>query len=247
MSEKSIQVIYEDENIVAVNKPSGLVVHSDGKTKEETLVDWVLGKYPEIKEVGEPVVLSNGIKIYRPGIVHRLDRETSGVIVVAKNQETFLFLKRQFQDRRIKKVYRAIVHGKFKKNRGTIDKPIGKNKKDFRVWSVVNTRGVLRDAVTQYKVLCSLGDFSYIEVYPKTGRTHQIRVHMKSIQRPIVGDKLYSNKEDNSLGINRVALHALSLTLSLRGGRELKIEASLPDDFKKALTIMGVEDVLEGC
>ena len=241
MSKKEIQIIYEDENIVALNKPSGLVVHSDGKTKEETLVDWILEKYPEIKGVGEPVELPGGTVVDRPGIVHRLDRGTSGVIVIAKNQETFLFLKRQFKDRKIKKVYRAIVRGKFKEGRGTVDRPIGKNRKDFRVWSVVNTRGTTRDAVTEYKVLCSFGDFSYIEVYPKTGRTHQIRVHMKSIQRPIVGDSLYSGSSENELGINRVALHAFSLTFSIRGGKEVKIEAELPDDFKKALSRIGAE------
>jgi 23S rRNA pseudouridine1911/1915/1917 synthase len=231
---KEIQIIYEDENIIAVNKPAGLVVHSDGRTKEATLSDWVLENYPEACEVGEPIKLSDGSEILKHGIVHRLDRETSGVILVAKNQETFLFLKRQFQDRKINKVYRAVVYGSMKNVRGTVDKPIGKSKKDFRVWAVAGTRGVLRDAVTEYKVLCVAKDFSYIEVYPKTGRTHQIRVHMKAIQHPVVCDRLYAPNKECGLGVNRVALHALSIDFSLRGGERIKIEAPLPEDLKMA-------------
>jgi len=233
---KEIQIIYEDKDILAVNKPAGLIVHSDGKTKESTLVDWVLENYPEIKGVGENTELSNGTIIERPGIVHRLDRDTSGVILVVKNQETFLFLKRQFQEREIKKVYRAIVHGAFKESRGTIDKSIGKSKKDFRRWSVGrDLRGTVRDAVTEYKILCGTKEFSYIEVYPKTGRTHQIRVHMKAIQRPIICDKLYAPKKECIFELKRMALHALSIKFSLRGGVSMKVEAPIPEDFTRVL------------
>jgi len=238
--EKEVQIIYEDENVLAVNKPAGLVVHSDGKTEEPTLVDWILKNYPEIKGIGESMELSDGTDIERPGIVHRLDRDTSGVMLIAKNQETFLFLKRQFQEREIKKVYRAIVYGAFKESRGTIDKPIGKSKKDFRRWSTGrDLRGTIRDAVTEYRVLCGAEEFSHIEVYPKTGRTHQIRVHMKAIQRPIVCDRLYSPKKECVLGLNRMALHALSIKFSLRGGMSIKIEAPLPSDFSNALEQIG--------
>jgi len=239
---KEVQIIYEDENVLAVNKPAGLVVHSDGKTEEITLVDWILKNYPEIKGVGESMELSDGTNIERPGIVHRLDRDTSGVILIAKNQETFLFLKRQFKEREIKKTYRTIVHGAFKEGRGTIDKPIGKSKKDFRRWSTgYDLRGTVRDAVTEYKVLCGSKEFSHIEVYPKTGRTHQIRVHMKAIQRPIVCDKLYSFKKECVLGLNRTALHALSIKFSLRDGVSIKVEAPLPLDFSNALEQIGCE------
>ena len=240
---KEIQILYEDEDIVAVDKPAGLVVHSDGRTKEPTLSDWVLEHYPDTRDVGEPIELSGGGEIMKYGIVHRLDRETSGVILVAKNQDAFLFLKRQFQDRKIKKVYRAIVYGNFKESRGTVDKPIGKSKKDFRVWAVAGTRGTLRDAVTEYKVLCGAKDFSYVEVYPKTGRTHQIRVHMKAIQRPVVCDRLYAPKNDCALGMERVALHALSIGFFLRGGVEIKVVAPLPEDFKTALRCIGCSNI----
>jgi len=242
MSKEDIKIIYEDEDVLALNKPAGLVVHSDGKAKEPTLVDWVIKNYPEIKGVGEPMELSDGATIDRPGIVHRLDRETSGVILVAKNQETFLFLKRQFQDREIRKVYRAIVHGVFKEERGTIDKSIGRSKKDFRRWSTgSDVRGTAREAVTEYKVLCGSKEYSYIEIYPKTGRTHQIRVHMKAIQRPIVCDRLYSPKNECSVGMERVALHSLSINFSLRGGVNIKAESPIPEDFNTALGQIGCE------
>jgi len=251
MSKMDIQIIYEDDNMVAVNKPSGLVVHGDGKTAMETLSDWVIERYPETENVGEPIKLSDSSDIPKHGIVHRLDRETSGVMLVAKNQDTFLYLKRQFQERTIKKVYRAIVHGSFKERRGTVDKPIGKGKKDFRRWSTgTDARGTLRDAVTEYKVLCGTKDFSQIEVYPKTGRTHQIRVHMRAISHPVACDRLYAPKKECSLGLNRVALHALSIDFLLPDceqhsdrcrGVNMKLEAPIPEDFKQALGQIGCE------
>ena len=105
---KKVEIIYEDKDILVLNKPAGLIVHSDGKTKEATLVDWILKNYPKIKNVGEPTTLPNGEIIYRPGIVHRLDRETSGALVIAKNQKTFEFLKEQFKERSLEKRYEAI-------------------------------------------------------------------------------------------------------------------------------------------
>lgn len=244
MKNSNVTIIYENEDVLVVNKPSGLVVHSDGKTKEPTLVDWVQENYPAVSDVGEPLELSDGTMIKRSGIVHRLDRGTSGVILIAKNQETFLFLKRQFKERKIKKVYRAIVHGTPKDSRGTIDKPIGKSRKDFRMWTTLSSaRGVIREAITEYKVLRSSKGFSYIEVYPKTGRTHQIRVHMKSLGHVIVSDKLYSSKKESEtkkvLGFDRPALHAFAISFSLRGGETMRIEAPLPADFEKALGEMG--------
>ena len=236
---KDIEIIYEDDNVLAVNKPAGLVVHSDGRTKEPTLSDWVLGHYPQTKDVGESIVLSDGSDIKKYGIVHRLDRETSGVILIAKNQDTFLFLKRQFQDRKIKKVYRAIVYGNLKSERGTVDKPIGRSKGDFRKWTTGSgIRGTARDAITEFKVLVRWRSFSYLEIYPKTGRTHQIRVHLKSIGHPVMCDRLYAPKKECALGFSRVALHALSVDFALRGGNRLKLEAPLPDDFKHAVEQM---------
>ena len=234
-----IKIIYEDKNILAVNKPAGLVVHSDGKTKEKTLADWILKNYPEIEDVGEPIVLNTGEIIKRPGIVHRLDRETSGILLVAKNQKTFLFLKEQFQGRDIQKSYRAFVYGEMKDDKGVIDRPIGRSAKDFRMWSAQRgARGAMREAVTEYKVLERGNGFSFVEVNQKTGRTHQIRVHFKAINHPVVNDSLYAPKRDKALGFERLALHSYSIEFSLSKGKKMKLEAELPQDFKKALKLI---------
>jgi len=228
----NIKIIYEDKDIVVINKPAGLIVHSDGKTEEPTVSDWVLENYPEAEGVGEPLVLSSGEIIKRPGIVHRLDRETSGVLLVAKNQKTFLFLKEQFKNRKIEKSYRAFVYGKIKNDGGVIDRPIGRSKNDFRKWSAQRgARGRMREAVTEYKVPWKNDEFSFVKVNPKTGRTHQIRVHFKAINHPIVCDKLYAPKRECALGFERLALHAYSLEFNLPNGERIKVEAELPEDF----------------
>ncbi len=143
---------------MVINKPAGLVVHADGRTEEATVVDWILETYGEdIKEVGEPITLKTGEILYRPGIVHRIDRDTSGVLVIAKNQKAFEHLKQQFQDRYVEKTYNAFVYGEMKEEEGTIDRPIGKSTQDFRMWSAQRgARGELRDAVTEYKLLAKL-------------------------------------------------------------------------------------------
>ena len=243
-----IQIIYEDENIVVINKPAGLVVHSDGKTDEFTVVDWVLENYPKTENVGEPLVLSSGKIIKRPGIVHRLDKETSGVLLIAKNQETFLFLKKQFQERLIKKSYHAFVCGEIKNDEGKIERPIGRSVSDFRKWSAQRgARGKMREAITEYKVLEKRKGFSYVEANLKTGRTHQIRVHFKAINHPIVCDKLYNSKNaellaDEKLGFERLALLAYSLEFNLPDGinkeRKLELKAKLPEDFENALKML---------
>lgn len=236
------KIIFENSDILVLNKPAGLVVHSDGKTEESTLCDWVIKNYPEMAGVGEPLIIS-GKTIDRPGIVHRLDRETSGVILLAKNQESFLYLKEQFQNREIEKHYRTYVWGWFPEKEGIVDKPIGRSPSDFRRWLSGNgARGELREAVTKYKVLKEFADkkgdrFSYLDVSPKTGRTHQIRVHMKYLQRPLICDKLYAPKNPPALGFERTALHAYSITLNLpKTGERATFEAPLPDDFLNAET-----------
>ncbi len=232
---KKIEIIYEDSDVVVINKPSGLIVHSDGKTDESTLVDWILEGYPETALVGESFQTSTGVEIHRPGIVHRLDRETSGALVIAKNQKMFECLKQQFKDRKVVKVYNAFVYGEIKNDSNTIDRPIGKSKKDFRMWSAQRgARGTLREAVTEYSILKRHGGFSFVEVQPKTGRTHQIRVHFKAINYPVVCDKLYAPKHDCALGFQRLALHARSLFFKGVDGNEITAEAQLPDDFVEA-------------
>jgi 23S rRNA pseudouridine1911/1915/1917 synthase len=231
-----IKVLYEDKDMLALDKPPGLTVHADGKTEEPTLADWLLEKYPSIREVGEPWVAQNGEQIFRPGIVHRLDRDTSGVIVVAKTPESFAHLKKQFQERLAKKTYRAFVYGIVKNDTGIIDKSIGRSTSDFRKWSAeFGARGELRDAVTEYKVLERGKEATYLEAYPKTGRTHQIRVHLKSIGHSIVCDALYAPKQKCLLGFSRTALHAFSLEIFSLSEKPFRFESPLPPDFLNAI------------
>jgi 23S rRNA pseudouridine1911/1915/1917 synthase len=231
-----VPIIYEDTDVVVVNKPAGIVVHGDGRTVEPTLVDWIKNRYPALEGVGEPMTLSNGSVIDRPGIVHRLDRETSGVLVVAKSAEAFAYLKEQFQGRHITKQYNAFVYGSLPQREGVIDLPIGKSRGDFRRWSAQQgTRGVLREAVTAYSVVREGTHASFIDVEPKTGRTHQIRVHFKAINHPVVCDQLYATGRPCLFGFERLALHARLLRLTLPGGVVLAAEAPLPDDFERAL------------
>jgi len=227
-----IKVLYEDSNILAIEKPSGILVHPDERSKEKTITDWILKNYPKMKNVGE--AMGN---IKRPGIVHRLDKETSGVLLLAKNQKAHEFLKSQFQNREIKKTYVAIVDGWVKMDRGVINKPIGRSPKDFRRYLAGRgVKGELREAITQYKVLKRFNaplKFTFLEIYPKTGRTHQIRVHMKFLNHPVVCDSLYNPKGFCPKGLSRMALHAKSIEFKNLKGEMVKIESSLPKEFQK--------------
>lgn len=228
MSEQ-IHVIYEDKNFLALYKPAGILVHkvesSKLKVLEPTLADWLLTHYPEVKNVGdEPKI--------RPGIVHRLDRDTSGVILIPRNQKYFEYLKNLFQTGQIKKTYLALVWGKLEPKIGVIKKPISLKHGSIKrtVWE-----GKLeKEAITDYKVIKFLNDFSLVKVFPKTGRTHQIRVHLSSIGHPIVGDSLYG-KKINPFKLKRQFLHAESLEFSVTEGKRIKIGAELPEELKKIL------------
>lgn len=229
-------ILYEDTDCTVLNKPAGLVVHSDGRTKEPTLSDWVMKRYPEAEGVGEPIKLSDGTLIQKHGIVHRLDRETSGAIIVARNAAAFQLLKKQFQDRAIKKTYRTFVYGELKHEDGIIDRSIGRSTSDFRRWTASGgTRGTVREAVTAYRVLARSGGYSYVEALPKTGRTHQIRVHMKVLGYPVVGDTLYAGDRPNTLGFTRTALHAFAIEFKTPSGKMMRVEAPLPEDFQAAV------------
>lgn len=231
-----IPILYENENVVVINKPAGLVAHSDGRTKDYTVATWMLERYPQSKDVGEPLVLESGETVSRPGIVHRLDKETSGVLILAKNQDAYVHLKDQFKSRLAHKVYNAFLYGELKEESGIIDRPIARSAKDFRLRSAQSgARGESREAITEFTVIKKGKGFTYIEARPKTGRTHQLRVHFKALHHPIVCDKLYAPKQPCALGFNRLALHALSLIIGVPGTTTLNIEAPLPDDFSHAL------------
>jgi len=223
-----IKVLYEDSNILAIDKLSGILVHPDQRSEEKTILDLFLKKYPKLE------------------IVHRLDRDTSGVMLLAKNKKAHEFLKKQFSDREIKKVYHAIVSGSVRLDRGVINKPIGRSPKDFRRWLAGRgARGELREAITEYRVLKRFTSpqpspykvegvkFTYLEVRPKTGRTHQIRVHMKYINHPVACDSLYNPDGSCPKGISRLALHAKSIEFKNLSGKIIKVESPLPKFFPK--------------
>ncbi len=235
----NIPILFENDDCVVIDKPAGLIVHPDGKTEEPSLVDWILEKYPETRGVGEDIELTEGGTIERPGIVHRLDRETSGCLVIAKHHRSYKALKRQFKDHTVHKAYFAIVSGEVKTDQGVIDKPIARSKGDFRRWSAERgRRGEERDAVTKYFTLARAQGFSLVEMHPKTGRTHQLRVHMKSIGYPIICDALYAPQIGCPLGFTRTALHSRSLVFSLEG-QDIVANAPFPEDFKSAFKTLG--------
>lgn len=209
-------VIYEDDALVVLDKPAGIIVHPDGKHDYPALTTWLEQRYTEFH------------------LVHRIDRETSGVLVVAKTPQAFEFLKSQFQHREIKKTYQAFVYGPFKEERGVIDKPIGSSRGGVGPRSATTPKGTMRDALTTYRVIANNRQAAYVEVFPKTGRTHQIRVHFSAVQHPVIGDTLYASGRAKILGFNRLALHALSLSFTHPNGTPMSFEAPLPGDFIQA-------------
>lgn len=235
---KDPEILYEDGDVLVIHKPSGMIVHNDGRSTGRTVVDWFLTHAPSARGVGEGGFAQDGTLLERSGVVHRLDRETSGVLILAKTQESFMHLKKQFQEHHIKKEYRTFVYGTMKEKWGTVDRAIGRSTKDFRLRSAQRgARGALREATTDWELLTQSEKHAYLKITPKTGRTHQIRVHLKAIGRPLVHDELYAPKdllEGNNLGFMRLALHAYSLSVSLLSGEEKVFVAALPEDFVHA-------------
>lgn len=246
MKDLGITILYEDNDLLAINKPSGLVIHPDGRTKEIALTDWLREKYPALERVGEPLKIGTGETIKRWGIVHRIDRETSGVVVIAKNQKTYNFLKKQFLDREIEKSYHAVVYGDMRYDEGIINLGIGRNKSDFRKRATGKAvRGEEKEAVTHYKTLARKQNVSFVEANPRTGRTHQLRVHFADMGHGIIGDKMYGVAKKSPVDIGRLALHAYSIEFTLPNsadrpnGNLIKIIAPYPADFQKVVDFFG--------
>ncbi len=228
-----IRIIFENKNFLIIDKPSGLLVHSissKARGNEKTLVDWLINKYPNIKDVGENII--------RPGIVHRLDRNTSGIMIIAKNNEAFFYFKKLFQERKISKKYLALVWGLLKEKRGIIDKPIGRIRAATKRSVLAKNISNIKEAITEYKLIKTLKDkegrdFSLLEISPKTGRTNQIRVHLQYLGHPIVGDDIYSPKKLVApSGLDRMFLHAFSLEFNSISGERFLFEANPPQELE---------------
>jgi 23S rRNA pseudouridine1911/1915/1917 synthase len=219
-----LTIVYEDADVVVIDKPAGLVVHPAAGHNSGTLVNALLGHIPDLEGIGGEV---------RPGIVHRLDKDTSGLIIAAKNDRALQFLQDQFKARTIKKMYLALVEGIVEPREGIIDAPIGRSKTDRKKMAVVREG---RSARTRYRVrqIFRQPDLSLVEAYPETGRTHQIRVHFAWLKHPLVGDEVYGRQRSIVL-IVRHFLHAAALTLTLPNGETHTFESKLPDDLQGVL------------
>ncbi|MDP2855985.1 MAG: RluA family pseudouridine synthase [bacterium] len=241
---KEIKIIFENSDFLAINKPAGLLVHQIPNGSGLTLVDWLKEKYPFIEGVGD-LSTNSGQENLRPGIVHRLDRETSGIMVIAKNNETFFYLKNLFQEKKINKGYLALVSGVLKNKSGTIDAPIGRIASSTKRSTLAKKMKDLKEARTDYEVLKNFPDevgsgFALLKVSPRTGRTNQIRVHLASTHHPIAGDTMYGPKKmELPIGLKRMFLHAYFLELPLKEGNVMRLEADLPDDLRNVLVNLG--------
>ncbi len=222
--EMPLDIIYEDDDMLVINKEKGIVVHPGNGNPDGTLANAVMAKCKgSLSGIGGKI---------RPGIVHRIDKDTSGLIIVAKNDTAHLNLSKQIQDRKVKKTYIALVRGVIKENEATINMPIGRSSKDRKKMAVTKDG---KEAITHFKVLKRYNGFTLLEVKIETGRTHQIRVHLSEIGYPVVGDEVYSNGK-NPFGVKGQMLHAEKLELKHpRTGKDLTFEAPVPKYFENII------------
>jgi len=233
-----LKILFENEDVIVIDKPANLLVHPV-KDENDTLVNGLLAYYPAIKNVGDDE--------RRPGIVHRLDKDTSGLLVVAKNNNSFQYLKKQFQAREIKKKYLTLVHGKVKDEKGIITKVISASKNDYRRKTTFldnKAKKALAGRSGNKNLLSERGrkpesktcQYTLLEACPETGRTHQIRVHLASIGHPIAGDQQYKFKRQiTPQNLKRQFLHAQHLKFRLPNGKMVEFKSELPDDLKKVI------------
>ena len=226
-----LDVAYEDDDLIVVNKPRGLVVHPAPGHPDGTLVNALLW------HCGESLSGVGGER--RPGIVHRIDKDTSGLIIAAKNDFAHLALSAQLSDHTLSRTYEAVVHGAFRDDCGTVDAPIGRHPTDRKRMAVTQKNS--REAVTHWEVLARYAGFAHIRCRLETGRTHQIRVHMAHIGHPLLGDLVYGHKKPEK-GLEGQCLHARSLRfIHPRTGETVEITSELPDYFKEVLAKLGPE------
>jgi 23S rRNA pseudouridine1911/1915/1917 synthase len=218
-----LDVLYEDDAVIAINKPAGMIVHAGAGTHSGTLTNALVHRFANLSQLGGEM---------RPGIVHRLDRYTSGVILVARNDAAHQALAKQFATRTVEKIYLALVHGRIAADEGRITAPIARD--PIRRTRMTTRVATGRSAITSYRVLRRFDNFTYVEVKIGTGRTHQIRVHFASIGHPVAGDKLYGAPSSDA---GRYFLHAARITFtSPATGQRVTVTAPLPDQLEKWLT-----------
>jgi len=233
-----IKIIYEDDDVIVINKPAGVLAQVAVSSQSPAVSDFLVKHFPEIKKVGEDE--------QRFGIVHRLDKDTSGVMIVAKNNQSFEFLKNQFKNRQTEKTYLALVYGKVNPKEGIINLKIGRSKKNPQMQIVINNRKSAqggkeniksREAVTFYKTIKEYENYTLLEVRPKTGRMHQIRVHLKALGFPVVGDKKYFYRKyrDSKPQLDRQFLHAQSLEITLPNNMRTNFKSELPENLNDFL------------
>ncbi|MFA5644103.1 MAG: RNA pseudouridine synthase [Patescibacteria group bacterium] len=256
-----IEIIKETNDYLIINKPAGLIVHGGDKITEPTLVDWLLKKYPHLKNVGEDPA--------RPAIVHRLDKEASGLMIIPKNNLAFEYFKDQFKKRKIKKEYQTLVFGKISKDEDVIDFPIKRSSQGHKMASIPksiknfndtqentadsnsynnisnrsqgNVRALesSRQAITEFEIIKRFINFTLLKIKMKTGRTHQIRVHFSAYGHPLLGDNLYGNKKtkvkNNKLNIGRIFLMATKLSFTDLKEEKQELEIDLSSDLKEIL------------
>jgi 23S rRNA pseudouridine1911/1915/1917 synthase len=227
-----LEILYEDDDLIVINKPAGLVVHPGAGQRQGTLVNALLHHFPKLSGIGGKE---------RPGIVHRLDKDTSGCLVVAKNDAAHRGLSEQFEKRTVDKIYLALVAGKLQKTAGTIEEKIGRHPVDRQRMSVASRRG--RAAKTEYRALSTSTEMSLIECKLHSGRTHQIRVHLNHLGHPVLGDKVYGGRFAKAFP--RQMLHAWKLGFQHpRTGEWKNFEAPLPNDFQTAATTLSPRESL---
>ena len=228
-TEMELDIVYEDEDVMVINKPKGLVVHPAAGHRDDTLVNGLL--YAR----GDALSGINGEM--RPGIVHRIDKDTSGLLLVAKNDLAHVFIAEELKVHKVVRTYEAIVCGCFKADSGTVDAPIGRKPGERKKMCVTQRNS--KHAVTHWEVVTRYRNHTHIRCRLETGRTHQIRVHMAHICHPILGDTVYGNKKPE-LGFDSQCLHAGELTFTHpRDGRQVTVKAPLPEYFQKALSRLG--------
>lgn len=242
------QIVFENDDYLIINKPAGLIVHGGPGIEEPVLTDWLRSKYPQIENVGDDPL--------RPGIVHRLDKEASGLMIITKTQDAFKYFKKQFQNRKIVKKYQALVHGKISKDEDTINFLIKRSKDGYKMAALpvssqnitekqkINNRdrGTLKaqdnskEAITEFSVLRRCINYTHLDIKIKTGRTHQIRVHFYAYGHPLLGDPLYHTKKykvkNDKVNLGRIFLVAYELSFKDLNGEKQNFKIDLPSDLQ---------------